>query len=360
MLIQYQEHPYNAAPPSEALVENFITPTARFFVRTHGDVPQLDASSYLFSVDGAVKQPMKLNMSEIRQRYAEVSVIATLQCAGNRRGELVSVAPINGEVMWSSEVLGTGVWTGVRLRDVLMDAGVSSDMQLHVAFEGYDSVQREGKEVGFGGSIPLEKALSKHVLLAYALNNEPLDAAHGAPLRVIVPGYYGARSVKWLKAIHVQAEPSQNYFQQVAYRLYGGAKPDAAAPMLGQTILNSVICTPNDEAVLLGNGNVTLKGYAVGGESGLARVEVTTDGGNTWHTTRLQASAERWAWRLWEITLPLEHGMHTVAARAWDEAGNTQPPHLKDVWNTKGYANNAWHWVTFVVRTGSTGGLRNN
>ena len=166
-----------------------------------------------------VERTLELSLDELRDNFPFVTVPATLQCAGSREDEMNAVRPIPGELLWGTEPISTTLWGGVRLRDVLQTAGVEAGAA-HVAFTGMDEIQKNDRKFGFGASIPVEKALSAEVLLACEINGEPLTAAHGFPLRVVVPGYIRASSVKWLAKIHVQASPSQNYFQTHAYKLF--------------------------------------------------------------------------------------------------------------------------------------------
>jgi sulfite oxidase len=222
-----------------------------------------------------------------------------------------------------------------------------------VAFVGLDEVERRGKRFGFGGSIPLAKALGPEVLLAYEMNGAPLTPLHGAPLRLVVPGYIGARSVKWLGEIVVQDAPSDNYFQAVAYRLF---PPDAEAAtaqdedgrMLGELFTSAAICAPlaGDE---LPAGLTTVRGYAIGHDGRpVERVEVSADGGQTWTAVRLLGEGAAWVWRLWETTVELAPGPATLVARVADPL-HPQPADVRQTWNFKGYMNNAWHRVAVNV-----------
>jgi sulfite oxidase len=347
-----QERPLNAGPPPEQLRRGFITPNESFFVRNHGDVPEVDRESYRLVLNGLVKKPLKISLDELH-RLPKTSLKATLQCAGNRREEMMAVRPIPNELGWGNEAVSTAEWKGVPLREILA-AVEPLPAAKHAAFSGLDETERHGHRFTFGGSIPLDKALSSEVLLAYEMNGEPLPPVHGAPLRVVVPGYIGARSVKWLSTITLQEEPSENYFQAVAYRLF----PQNVDPTnvdwdsglrLGPFNVNSLILSP-DEGETPAAGPVTVRGFAFGGEREIARAEVSADGGKTWTVADLGSEHFRWAWRLWEAQLDLPAGNHEIVCRAWDTAANTQPEHPAQVWNFKGYMNNAWHRVRVVCQ----------
>jgi sulfite oxidase len=193
------------------------------------------------------------------------------------------------------------------------------------------------------------------VLLATRMNGRPLEPVHGAPLRAVVPGYVGARSVKWLSEIRVRATPSENYFQARAYRLFA---PHVSADdvvweqglMLGELPVVSIITSPVAGAALE-TGPVAIAGLAlVGGGRRIERVDVSADGGTSWRTAQLDEPAGPWAWRLWRCEIPLPAGEHEIVARAWDSAAQTQPEHAAQVWNFKGYMNTAWPRVTVRVR----------
>jgi sulfite oxidase len=347
-LLVRAEEPFNAGPPPDLLRAASLTPTELFFVRNHGDVPEVDAAAFRLAVDGLVRQPLALSLDDLRA-MAAATVTATLQCAGNRRAELAAVEPIPGELPWGEEAIGNALWTGVPLARVLAEAGALPGAR-HVAMTGLDETERHGHRFCFGGSIPLDKALSPEVILAWEMNGAPLPPVHGAPLRALVPGTIGARSVKWLARITLQEEPSANYFQSRAYRLFPpDVRPDTvdweSGRMLGDLALNAVVCSPAPGARVAA-GAVPVKGWALaGGGRRLARVEVSGDGGRSWAPAELFEDRGPWVWRFFRASLGLAPGEHEIVVRAWDDAGLTQPADSASVWNFKGYMNNAWHRV---------------
>jgi sulfite oxidase len=352
-LVVWEEVPLNAETPLELLRRGFVTPQELFFVRNHGRVPDVNPDRYRVSIGGTVKAPLTLSMAEIRERFRKQTVVATLQCAGNRRADLMRVAPIPGEVPWDAGAIGNAVWGGAPLGEILKAAGLPADAR-HVAFVGLDEIELAGQRINFGGSIPLEKALSPEVLLAYEMNGEPLGPAHGFPLRVVAPGYIGARSVKWLAQVTVQAHASTNYYQTHAYKIFPSSVRGETADWsrgltLGETPVNAVICRPGDGETVPA-GPVHAEGYAVaGGDRRITRVELSVDGGRTWGAADLGMEEHPWAWRFWEARLDLSPGRNEIVARAWDSAANTQPEDVRKVWNFKGYVNCAWHRVTVHV-----------
>jgi sulfite oxidase len=272
---------------------------------------------------------------------------AKLQCAGNRREGLVAVRDIPGEAPWGPGATGTATWTGVALADVLALAG-PRDNAAHVGLEGADLSPEAKPAQRFGGSIPLDKASRPEVLLAWSMNGQPLPPVHGAPIRVVVPGYIGARSVKWLTRIELRADPWAGYFQNVVYRLL--TPEQTPAPGLGISLglvaLNSDVLAPRDGAEVPA-GKVDVRGYAfAGGDRSVARVDVSTDHGRNWREAELLDDLGRWAWRHWRITLELGVGKHEIQVRAWDSSAATQPEDQAALWNPKGYVNNARPRIT--------------
>ncbi len=338
-LLVHDDQPLNAEPPPEAL-HGPLTPVDAFYVRNHGSLPAAEPGALRLRVDGLVDRELELSLDQLRDGFAVREVEATLQCAGNRRTDLMAVRPIPGELPWGPTAIGTARWRGASLADVLAAAGVR-DGAHHVAFLGGDEVTDSGR---FGGSIPLEKARASEVLLAWDMDGEPLAPEHGAPLRALVPGYIGARSVKWLERVTVQAEPSDNHFQAVEYRLEPPSFP------LGELAVNAAILAPAPDAVVPA-GAVPVEGWALtAGPRTVQRVDVSGDGGGTWVQAELLDDQGPWAWRRWRAELDLAPGAAEIVARAWDSAANSQPDDVAAVWNHKGYANNACPRVRVQAR----------
>jgi sulfite oxidase len=341
-LIVHEDQPFNAETGLAALAEGPVTATDAFYVRAHGAVPEIDPATWRLRVDGLVERELELSLGTLREAFREREVTATLQCAGNRRAGLIAVRGIPGEAPWGPGATGTATWTGVALADVLALAGAGG-AAAHVAFHGADLCPEAEPAQRFGGSIPLDKACRPEVLLAWGMNGDPLPAVHGAPLRVVVPGYIGARSVKWLERIELRSTPWPGYFQYVAYRLLpedGTPGPGTGMP-LGLVALNADVLSPADGDIVAA-GPVEVRGYAfAGGERHVARVDVSLDGGATWSQADLLDDLGRWAWRHWRITVDLSPGEHEILVRAWDSSAATQPEDEAALWNPKGYVNNA-------------------
>jgi sulfite oxidase len=350
-VIVHEEEPFNAETGPAALAEGPLTATDAFYVRGHGAVPDIDAAAWRLRVHGLVERELDLSLATLREAFREREVTATLQCAGNRRAGLIAIRDIPGEAPWGPGATGTARWSGVALADVLALAGPLHD-GTHVGFDGADLSPEAKPPQRFGGSIPLGKACRPEVLLAWGMNGEPLPAVHGAPLRVVVPGYIGARSVKWLERIEVRSRPWQGYFQHVVYRLLpedGTPGPGAGMP-LGLVALNADVLSPADGETVPA-GPVEVRGYAfAGGERHVARVDVSLDGAR-WTQAELLDDLGPWAWRQWRITLELAPGAHEIVVRAWDSSAATQPEDEAALWNPKGYVNNARPRVHVHART---------
>jgi sulfite oxidase len=345
-MIVHGTDPYNAEPPRAALAGTSLTPLEAFYVRNHGPMPAGRASTYRLRIDGLVTRPRELSLAELRERFPQRRLVATLQCAGNRRSGLQAVSAIPGEAPWGAGGTGTAEWSGVALADVLRDSGLAKEAG-HVELVGADVSEEATPPQPFGASIARRKALDGEVLLAWAMNGEPLPMAHGAPLRAIVPGYIGARSVKWLTRVSARETPSENFFQANTYRLLS-ADDDVDAGLrgagfaLGAVAVNADFLSPAEGSGVAA-GELQVEGYAFAGDDRhIVRVDVSTDGGGRWDQAELLDAASRWAWRRWRATISVAPGTVEVVARAWDSAAATQPEDPAQLWNPKGYANNSW------------------
>ncbi|WP_082973351.1 sulfite oxidase [Mycobacterium sp. E2327] len=346
--------PYNAEPPPAVLAASDITPIDAFYARNHGEFPDIAPQQWRLVVDGLVERPLTVTYEQLTTEFDQHDVVATLACAGNRRAELLQVRPIRGKDPWAHGAISTAEWRGVRLADVLAAARARQDDGLHVAFQAPDVAREARPAQRYGGSIPLRKATSSEVLLAWQMNSEPLPRAHGGPVRVVVPGYIGARSVKWVTGVTVQHGPSDNYFQAHDYRILPpDADPDAAAAgegiALSSLALNCDILDPTDGG-RVPRGPLTIRGYGIAGDGrSVERVDVSLDDGLTWRQAHLHRAPSKWSWRPWSLVVDVGPGPLRITARAWDDTGATQPESAASLWNPRGYANNAWARVALTV-----------
>lgn len=343
--------PVNAEPPASVLAEADITAIDAFYCRNHGPIPDIATEQWHLRVDGDVAGPLTLTYDELTTGFAAHHVVATLACAGNRRAELLKVRPIPGKDPWGQGAISTAAWRGTRLADVLRATGVGPEEGLHVSFTAPDIAPEASPVQTYGSSIPLGKAMSAEVLLAWQMNGEPLPRIHGGPVRVLVPGFIGARSVKWVTGITVQPFPSQNYFQAVDYRLLpADADPSDEGIPLSSLSLSCGILSPDDGATVPA-GPLELRGYAIAEDCRrIARIEVSADRGVSWRNAELRPTRSPWAWRHWSFVVEAEPGPLHLLARAWDDTGATHPESAASLWNPGGYANNAWARIELTVR----------
>jgi sulfite oxidase len=335
-------------------VADWITPVERFYVRSHAATPAVDAESFRLSIEGLVEKPLQLSVAELAERFPPVKFSATLTCAGNRRNEFQG--PKIPGVAWGAGAIGNAAWTGISLAALLKLAGLR-DGAKHIWFEGADEIVDKTETYPFGGSIPLEKALAGDdrapgAMLATTMNDKPLTAAHGFPLRVVVPGYIGARSVKWLKKIVVSDQPSPNHFLADDYKLITENTPAAmaaAAPMYDY-VLNSVIGVPAP-ATAVAAGKLSVRGFALpNGALGraLKTIELSADGGQSWTAAKINSPVKDFCWVLWTAETNVTPKTERLIVRATDSSGETQPRDMP--WNAKGYQYNAWHQVPLTVK----------
>lgn len=357
-LIVLSREPFNAEPALDKLVLKPITPVEHFYVRNHGPIPDAKTSNGTLTIEGLVEKPGELPLAELKERFAATEAEATLTCAGNRRREYNRDYPDKkvGGVQWDAGAIGNARWKGAPLADVLAAAGIKPEAK-HVWFEGADPItEKDGSVAPFGGSIPIDKAMRKEddkslgALLAWQMNGQPLTAEHGAPLRTIVPGFIGARSVKWLKKIVVSDRPSPNHYVAEAYKLVqtDGQEEAHGKEPIYPFVPNAAICVPASGSEAK-SGIVRLAGYALpSGDSGarIEKVEIRRGGKVLVEATIGPSRPD--CWTLWEADVKLEPGKHTLAVVASDSSGQTQPE--RPEWNLKGYNFNGWHEVTVAVQ----------
>ena len=330
----------------EALGRSRLTANDRFFVRSHFPVPEIDPGAWRVEVAGA-RNPLTLNLAGLRKLPAHEEE-CVLECAGNGRAGYH--LPSTSGTQWGLGAVGNARWSGTRLADVLAAAGVPPEVK-HVWFECADRAPLDTTP-RFLRSIPIEKAM-KDALLVWTMNGAPLPTLHGGPLRVIVPGWFGMASAKWVTRIRLEAAPSDNHFMVRGYRYnYPGVDPAATEPVEGVRI-KSLITSPLDGATVPA-GKLVVRGFAWAGAEGVSSVMVREIGGprglpETWDAP-LDATTTRFAWRAWEAAVTVETGSEMdLSAIAVDSADQSQPQPLAKA-NGGGYGNNSAHRIRVHVR----------
>jgi DMSO/TMAO reductase YedYZ molybdopterin-dependent catalytic subunit len=342
-LVVHQAEALNCETPAADLGAD-LTPTARFYRRSHFPIPVLDPAAWRLGVGGMVHRPLSLSLPELIRRPAE-TVVVTLECAGN--GRALQRPPAPG-VQWGPGAVGTAEWTGPRLADVLARAGIRPGAG-EVIFGGADQGAIDGspRSIRFERSLPVRDALASGALLAYAMNGQPLPVRHGYPIRLVVPGWYAVASVKWLTDIRVVAEPFDGFFQAAHY-VYDWGRGGHGAPEPVREMQARALITRPGTGQELPAGGVIVRGVAWSGAAPVARVEVSVAGG-PWRKARLVGAAAAHGWQQWEfLASGLRAGEVTVRARATDLAGRVQPD--RPEWNRLGYGTNFIHEIRVLAR----------
>jgi DMSO/TMAO reductase YedYZ molybdopterin-dependent catalytic subunit len=336
-LVVIRQEPLNAETPLSALG---VTPTPLdlFYIRNNYPVPALTADTWRLEVGGAVVHPFTLTLADLLALPSR-TFAATMECAGNDR---TGFAPLPSGEPWGAGAVSTGVWRGTALAPLLERAGLRADV-VEILFAGVDTPP--GEAPPFVRSLPRAVALDPDVLLAYELNGEPLAPEHGWPVRLLVPGWYGVASVKWLGRIEALTTPFTGYFQAARYVM---DVPGAATrPPLRTMQVKSLITHPRDGASVP-PGTQSVRGVAWSGDGAISEVAVSTDGGLTWQPAQVTPPASPYAWQPWAFAwTPAGPGPVTLCARATDATGRTQP--AVALWNRLGYVNNAIQAVTVDV-----------
>ncbi|MDQ6884314.1 MAG: sulfite oxidase [Candidatus Dormibacteraeota bacterium] len=294
--------------------QGILTRIERFYVRNNFPMPQPPT---VLTIDGAVKRPQTLTPAEL-DHLPRRRLTATLECAGNGRSAMTP--PVPGEP-WGLGAVSTAEWEGVSLSIVLRTADVAADA-VELVFHAAD---------GFARSLPLDVALDEDILVVDRMNGEPLAREHGAPLRLLVPGWYGMASVKWLARIEVSPVPFRGHFQVERYVI--GDRPVRTVQP------RSLILDP-PEGARVGLTRNLVRGVAWTGAGRVTAVELSDDSGQTWAAVLLLGKQQPYTWRRWEYAwVPKQSGKAALVTRATDSTGLQQP--LLPVWNALGYCNNA-------------------
>lgn len=345
--------PCNAETPGSGLAE-FLTPNELFYVRNHMWVPVVEEPEHRLTIELSDGEERSYTMRDLKERFKTHKVTATLQCAGNRRKDMTDHAKQTNGLQWTAGAISSAEWEGVRLKDVLADAGLDPsnlpDNAKHAQFTGLEA---------YGASIPMSKVIDPQgdVLLAFKMNGKDLPRDHGFPLRVIVPGNVAARSVKWLRKIVISDEESLSQWQRRDYKSFGpnvGSNPDwSKAKSIQEMPVTSAITSISKPSLRAGEATqpISVEGYAYsGGGREIVRVDISVDGGKTWDQADLvddrAKGSKAWCWKRWRYTgLRRDSGKTVVLVKATDEAYNTQPESYECIYNARGNLATAWHRV---------------
>jgi DMSO/TMAO reductase YedYZ molybdopterin-dependent catalytic subunit len=334
----------NHAMPLEALRYD-VTPPGLHYVLVHYDIPHVDADTWSLDIHGCVEKPVSLDLETLQDLPRHTETV-TLECAGNGRA-LLSPRPVSQP--WLTGAVGTAEWTGVRLADLIEDAGVTAEA-VDLVFTGADHGFERGHEQVYQRGLSLTEASAPQVLLAYEMNGRPLPPQHGYPVRLVVPGWYGMAHVKWLRDIEVVDHEYDGFQNAVAYRLK--QDPDESGTPVTRIEPRALLVPPGSpdfmsRTRLVRSGVHLLEGRAWSGWGRVTRVEVSEDDGRTWWPAELEDPVARHAWQRFAVTWQADPGEHLLRVRAEDETGRVQP--MVGSWSTGGFANNADAAVRVVV-----------
>ncbi|MCH8990049.1 MAG: sulfite oxidase [Chloroflexi bacterium] len=334
----------NRGMPLEGLRYD-ITPTGMHYLLTHFDIPEVDPNAWNLKISGLVGNPVTLSLGDIKALPSRTEVV-TMECAGNGRALFT---PRSVSQPWLLEAIGTAEWTGTPLKGVLEAAGLK-ETAVEILFNGSDQGV-QGEEVQYyQRSLTIEEATRDEVLLVYEMNGRALEPQHGYPLRLVVPGWYGMTSVKWLESIEAVGEPFNGYQMHGSYRYAQTAdEPGEPVDLIRVRALMVPPGIPDflTRTRLLDSGPVTLTGRAWAGRLGISRVETSTDGGASWSDAQLSVQPPRFAWRGWTAQWNAAAGRYTLMVRATDTEGNRQP--VEPEWNIQGMGNNMVQSVDVIV-----------
>ena len=326
-----------------------ITPNDRMFIRNNLLTPDIAINAHRLTIKGLVDKELSFSVAELQKAFPVVTLAGMLECAGSGREGYQPRA--SGTPWLATGGMGCPRWTGVRLRDVLKAAGLKPNAA-HTAGQGGDpgAVPTAAPVIR---SIPMDKALEENTLIAWGMNGGPLPKIHGYPLRLVVPGWVGSASTKWLNTIMVLDAPFKGTYMTNSYIVpRWPIKPGEKMPPYTVSAqawpIKSIITSPAPNAVFQRNQRITVRGRTWVGEGQVDRVEISTDEGNTWQRARLQKNADRFAWRTFTHEFqPGNYGYVTILARAWDDRGNAQP--MLATWNPLGYFWNSIHRVGVMI-----------
>ena len=342
-MVVHRAHPLNCETSLAALLGGVVMPNARFYMRNNFRMPTLDAESFRLAIGGLVERPQSFTVRDVQNMRSKTQVV-TLECAGN--GRALFDRPTDGE-KWGLGAVSTAEWTGVPLVEILDRAGVRQDAK-DVLFRGADGGAVDGlpASIRFERSLRVDDARDSDVLLAYAMNGEPLPVEHGYPLRLIVPRWYAVASVKWLTEIELIDRAFTGHYQGDKYRYVwerGGGT--VSEPVTLQRV-RALITEPLPHADVR-SGELVIRGVAWSGAAPIARIDVSVNGGD-WQEARLVSDRNRYSWQWWELLTRVERsGDLRLRARATDLAGRTQPDRAE--WNRLGYGNNSIQEVPIRV-----------
>lgn len=354
-LIVLGDRPLVAETP-ESMLDDDTTPTEKFYIRNNGQTPAgfTEGDAWSFKIDGEVNKPLTLTLGELKAKYKPKTYRMVLECGGN--GRSFFQPPPRGN-QWTNGGAGTAEWTGVSLADVLKTAGLKSSAVYTGNYGADQHLSGDAAKDALSRGVPIADAIEPHALLVWAMNGQPLNNIHGGPLRLVIPGYPGSVSHKWLKRIWIrdkvhdgQGMGGTSYSTAIKPMIPGGKTDEANMRTMTSMPVRGIITNPaNGTKLPAGTRKLALRGAAWDGHDGISRVDVSIDFGATWRPAKAAAPRNKYDWRRWtaEVVLPSD-GYYEIWVRASDTKGRAQP-HIAGGWNPQGYGANPMHRVAVLV-----------
>lgn len=348
------DKPWNVETPPH-LLDDLVTPADRLFVRNNGLAPENpDPRTWTLEIGGeSVIRPKTYTLAELKSKFTRHTYALAIECGGNGRAEFNPPAKGN---QWTVGAVGCPKWTGVRLRDVLQDAGIKPDA-VYIGYYGKDThLSGDPAKVVISRGVPIAKALEDESLIAWAINGEDLPLMNGYPLRLVIGGWPASVSGKWLHKIDIRNKVhdgekmmGQSYRVPCKPVAPGAVVADADMCIIESMPVKSIVTYPKSGASLPQSRSLNVRGKAWAGDLRVSEVHVSIDFGATWQPARLEAPLNRLAWQPWETTLRFpQAGYYEVWARATDSEGRAQPM-VVPAWNPQGYLNNACHRIAVKI-----------
>ncbi|KAI0201658.1 sulfite oxidase [Astrocystis sublimbata] len=357
-MLHLLQFPYNGEPPKKLVTEHDITPNPLHFIRNHGGIPSIDPKSWFLRLEGLVREPKRLTLADLQDttRFPRMERLVTIQCSGTRRIEQIALYAGEGDEMinapWAEGAIGTARYVGVSLKKVIKHCGGLVDGAQHLELVGADTYFKQNEVMNYAISVPYSKVRAHEVMLVWEMNGEPLPKIHGAPIRAVVMGYIGARSVKWLYRITALKEPTRAPVQSKEYLYFNQQVGKhnqrwTDGIQIQEMPVSSAIMSPWNKQVVIHDGKISVKGWAYsGGGRWPERVEVSINGGFSWYAVPVGnlSPKHKFAWRTWRTEVPCDvEGWIELVVRCWDN--NTQPTEVRNTWNWGLHVTSSAHRV---------------
>jgi DMSO/TMAO reductase YedYZ molybdopterin-dependent catalytic subunit len=354
-LVVIGEKPLVAETP-EPLLDDDTTPTEKFFIRNNGQIPEpvKDADKWTIKIDGEVDKPMEIALGELKTKFTPVTQRMVLECGGNGRAFFTPQARGN---QWTNGGVGCAEWTGVRVADVLKAAGVKPSAVFSGHYGADPHLSGDSARVAISRGVPIKKLMDENNLIVWQMNGKPLDNIHGGPVRLVIGGWPGSVSAKWLNRIWIRDKVHDGQgMGGTSYRvtvkpMVPGGKPDPENfKDLESMPVRSIITAPSDGTKIpAGTREVKLRGASWAGDHDVKQVDVSADYGATWHPAQVEKPKNKYDWQRWTATVKLpSDGYYEIWTRGTDSQGVAQP-HVAGFWNPQGYGANPMHRVRVLV-----------